>query len=108
MREGRNDYGYGAEDEPIGVVYSDKRRRWSHAWSELVVLMLGLFGLIAVIGAARPFSWLRMAGAVGILAGAACISRSDKAHRSSPQRELVWAAVGVALVVGGVVLFLTS
>lgn len=108
MRTDRNDYGFGAEDEPIGVVYSDKRRRWSHGWSELVVLMLGLFGVIAVIGAARPFSLLRMAGAVGILAGAACISRSDKAHRSSPRRELVWAAVAVVLVVGGFVLFLAS
>jgi hypothetical protein len=108
MREDRNDYGFGTEDEPIGVVYSDRRRRWSHAWSEFAVFMLGLFGVIAVIGAARPFSWLRMAGAVGILAGAACISRSDKAHRSSTRRELVWAAVGLALAVGGIVVFLTS
>src|SRR3954470_5611769 len=101
MRDDRNDYGFGPDDEPIGVVYSDKRRRWAHGWCELLVLMLSLFGLIAVIGAARPFSWLRMIGAVGILAGAAAISRSDRLHGRLPRRELAWAAVGATLVVCG-------
>ena len=56
------------DDEPIGVVYSEKRHRWAHAWSEYLVIMIGLFGVIAVLGAARPFSAPRMAGALCILA----------------------------------------
>jgi hypothetical protein len=95
-------------DDPIGVVYSEKRHRWAHAWSEYLVIMIGLFGVIAVLGAARPFSGPRMAGALCILAASFAISRSDRAHRSSPRNELIWAAVSVVLAVGGVTAFLYS
>jgi hypothetical protein len=95
-------------DDPIGVVYSEKRHRWAHAWSEYLVIMIGLFGVIAVLGAARPFSAPRMAGAVCILAASYAISRSDRAHRTSRRNELIWAAACVVLAVGGVVVFLTS
>ena len=53
--------------------------------------MIGLFGVIAVVGAARPFSAPRMAGAVCILAASFAISRSDRAHQTSPRNELIWA-----------------
>ena len=74
-------------DDPIGVVYSEKRHRWAHAWSEYLVIMIGLFGVIAVLGAARPFSAPRMAGAVCILAASFAISRSDRAHRTSTRQR---------------------
>jgi len=105
VNTGRNDYGFGHEDEPIGIVYSEKRRRWAHGWSEYAVIMLGLLGGIAVIGAAVPFSVLRMTGAVMILAAAFSISRSDRAHKTSVRRELVWDAAGVVLAIGGILLF---
>ena len=97
-----------ADDESIGVVYSEKRHRWAHAWSEYLVIMIGLFGVIAVLGAARPFSAPRMAGALCILAASFAISRSDRAHRTSPRNELIWAAACVVLAVGGATLFLVS
>jgi len=96
------------DHQPIGIVYSEKRHRWAHGWNEYFVIMIGLFGVIAVLGAARPFSALRMAGAVCILAASFAISRSDRAHRSSPRKELIWAGVGVVLAVGGGTLFFTS
>jgi hypothetical protein len=97
-----------ADDESIGVVYSEKRHRWAHAWSEYLVIMIGFFGLIAVLGSVRPFSLPRMAGALCVLAASFAISRSDRAHRSSPRKELIWAGVGVVLAVGGGTLFFTS
>ncbi len=105
VNTGRNDFGFGHEDEPIGIVYSEKRRRWAHGWSEYVVIMVALVGAIAVIGAAVPFSPLRMTGAVMILAAAWAFSRSDRAHKTSVRRELVWDAAGVVLAVGGILLF---
>jgi hypothetical protein len=104
----RPDRGYQWDDEPIGTVYSEKRHRWAHRWSEYVVIMLGLVGVIGVIGAANPFSGPRMAGAVAVLLGAFAFSRSDRAHRASVRRELVWDVAGLVFVVGGVALFLSS
>ena len=101
----RQDRGYSWDDEPIGSVVSEKRHRWAHGWSEYVVIMLGLIGGIAVIGAAVPFSALRMTGAVMILAAAFSISRSDRAHKTSVRRELVWDAAGVVLAIAGILLF---
>jgi hypothetical protein len=95
-------------DDPIGVVYSEKRHRWAHSWSEYLVIMIGLVGVIAVVGAASPFSAPRMAGAVCILGASFAISRSDRAHRTSSRNELIWAGVCVVLAVGGVLVFLTS
>ena len=95
-------------DDPIGVVYSEKRHRWAHSWSEYLVIMIGLFGVIAVLGAASPFSAPRMAGAACILAASFAISRSDRAHKSSVRNELIWAAACVVLAVVGVFVFLSS
>ncbi len=97
-----------ADDESIGVVYSEKRHRWAHAWNEYFVIMIGMFGVIAVLGAARPFSALRMAGAACILAASFALSRSDRAHKKSPRNELIWAGACVALAAGGVIVFLSS
>jgi hypothetical protein len=97
----RHDRGHTWEDEPIGVVYSEKRRRWAHGWSEYLVIMVAAMGVIAGIGAARPFSVVRMGGALLILAAAFCFSRSDRVHTSSVRRELVWDAAGVVLFAGG-------
>jgi hypothetical protein len=93
------------DDEPIGVVYSDKRYRWAHRWSEYLVILVGGVGAIAAIGAAVPFSVARMTGAAMILAASFAFSRSDRAHRSSVRRELLWDAAGVVLLVGGLLVF---
>ena len=53
--------------------------------------MLGLFGVIAVMGAAARSPLLRMAGALCILAASFAISRSDRAHQTSARSELIWA-----------------
>ena len=96
------------DDEPVGVVYNEKRHRWAHPWSEYVVIMVGMLGGIAVIGSAAPFSAVRMLGAVAILAGSFAFSRSDRAHRTSIRNERLWALAGVLLAVGGAALFLLS
>jgi len=101
----RQDRGYSWDDEPIGSVVSEKRHRWAHGWSEYAVIMVGLIGAIAVIGAAMPFSMVRMAAAAMILAGSFCFSRSDRAHTSSVRRELVWDVAGIVLAIGGVLIF---
>ena len=94
-----------ADDEPIGVVYSEKRHRWAHAWSEYLVIMIGLLGVIAVLGSARPFSAPRMVGALvhpGRLVRH--LAAPTGPHKTSPRNELIWAAAAV-LAVGGVALF---
>ena len=49
-----------------------------------------------------------MAGALCILAASFAVSRSDRAHRSSPRKERIWAGVGVVLALGGGTLFFAS
>jgi hypothetical protein len=97
----RRDKGHTWEDEPIGVVYSEKRRRFSHRWTEFLLLPLGFAGMVLVIGAAKPFDPVLMGASVAVLAGVAALSRSDLAHRQSVRLELVWLAAAVVLLVGG-------
>ena len=104
----RDDYGFGADDEPIGIVYSEKRHRWAHPWSEYLVIMVGFLGAIGVIGSAAPFSAVRMGGALMVLAGSFAFSRSDRAHKASPRNEKIWALAAVLLTFGGVAVFLLN
>jgi hypothetical protein len=104
----RDAHPWEADDEPVGVVYNEKRHRWAHPWSEYLVIMVGFLGAIAVIGAVQPFSVVRLLGAVMILGGSFSFSRSDRAHRTSPRNERIWALAAVLLTLGGLAVFFLS
>ena len=92
-------------EEPIGVVYSDRRRRWTRGRNNYVVVILGMAGAFMLIGGLGFLTVWGVAGALGVIASSIAVWRSDLAAKTSPRSEVMWLVVAAALLVGGILLY---
>jgi hypothetical protein len=106
-RDKRDDPLWDPEDAH-GIAPNPSAYRWSHAWAFYVAVMCGLIGVIALLGAVAPFSFLRTVGALGVLAGVVTIRACDSTSRTSRRLGLFWFLVTVGVVVGGAALWLST
>lgn len=95
-------------DDAVGYGPHTHAHPWAHEWMFWVSAMLGLAGLFSLIGAVRPFSVLRVIGALAILAGIVTLRRSDRASRTDRALAVRWFLVTLALAVGGAALFVLA
>jgi len=95
-------------DDAVGYGPNSRAHRWAHEWMFWLSAVLALAGVFGFIGAVRPFSVLRVLGAVAILAGIVTLRRSDRASRTDRTLATRWFGLTVLLAVGGAALFLLA
>lgn len=95
-------------DDAIGYGPNSRAHRWAHEWMFWLSAVLAAAGVLAVIGAVRPFSVFRVIGAVAMLAGVATVRRSDLASRTDRRLAVRWFALTVVLALGGGTLFVAG
>lgn len=94
------------DEEPIGVVGGVKPlRQWHRSLDSYLFVLSATVGGFMLLGAFAQSSVAPFAGALSVLAGAFCFSRSDLSAPTSRVSELTWLAAGLLLVVGGGLLF---
>jgi hypothetical protein len=92
-------------DDAVGYGANSRAHHWAHEWMFWLSAVLALAGVLGFIGAVRPFSVLRVVGALAILAGIVTLRRSDRASRTDRALAASWFAATLALAVGGAALF---
>jgi hypothetical protein len=108
MARAERDKPFWDPEDAHGITPNPSAYRWSHAWAFYVAVMCGLIGVIALLGAVAPFSFLRTLGALGVLAGVVTIRVCDSTSRTSHRLALLWFLVTVGVVVGGAALWLST
>ena len=101
------------DEEPIGDLDTGIRRRWRRPWNQYLAIMIGFFGFVMLCGSFTFPGW-HTVGALLVLASPVAIARSDgrRARAGAPpppppsvREELTWAAVALAMITLGAVIF---
>lgn len=95
-------------DDAIGYGPNSRAHRWTHEWMFWLSALFAGAGVLALIGAVRPFSVLRVAGAAAVLAAVVTVRRSDLASRVDRPLAMRWFGLTLVLAVGGAALFVLA
>jgi Mg2+/citrate symporter len=98
----------GWDDERVGYGDNSRAHRWAHEWMFWLSVVFALAGILALIGAVRPFSVFRVVGALAILGAIPVLKQSDRALDRDTRAGMQQLGLSLALAVGGAGLFLSS
>jgi hypothetical protein len=98
----------GWDDPRVGYGQSSKAHRWRHEWMFWVSVAYAMAGVLGLIGAVRPFSVARVAGALALLGAIPVLKAADADLGRERDRGVAWLVLSLLLAVGGAALFLTS